>query len=155
MTGEALLVGAGALAAIVATAAWIAWPLLLGRVPADPPDARAVALLARRESALATLRDLELDYADGRLKEVDYRASRERTIAEGAAALAALDSLNEDLAGRSGALAARVESDVASARGAGTEEARECGQCGQVAAVSDRYCSSCGARLEGPPVARS
>ena len=155
--GALFIVAAGGLT--LAVAAWIVWPLLRGVVPADPPDARTVSLLARREAALATLRDLDSDFADGRLDEADYNELRSKTVAEGAAALAALDSVTADLSGRATELAAAVEADVARAQGepdvpspardAG-ESARSprfCTHCGKEARDGDLFCAGCGQTL--------
>ncbi len=110
-TGLALLaLAAGALAGVVA---WVVRPLRGAALPLDPPDPRAVALLARREAILASLRDLDADHADGRLGDADHAALRQDLVAQGVATLAALDRLADANAGRAAELAAAIEAEVA------------------------------------------
>ena len=107
----AFLLVAGIL--LVGVTAWVVRPLLGGAMPLDPPDPRAVALLARREAILASLRDLDSDHAEGRLGDADHAALRQDLVAQGVATLAALDRLAEASAGRTAELAAAVEAEVA------------------------------------------
>lgn len=156
MSIEAMIVWAGALLMTVGSALWVAWPLWRGEVPADPPDPRAIDLLSRREATLATLRDLDSDYADGLIGDEDYQVLRQEAVAEGASVLAKLDELSADLAGGADALASEIEADVARARGAASaavppaapgRQARTCPECGQECRLEDRFCASCGAAL--------
>lgn len=142
-----LLLGAGAAVAVVA---WVARPLFGGPMPLDTPDPRAVALLARREVALSTLRDLDADHDEGRIEDAAYQGLRAQVVAEGASTLAALDRLAETAAGRSADLAARVASDLAARVGADTVagDASKCPSCGQTARPGDAFCSRCGAPLD-------
>lgn len=102
-----------ALAGALALLAWVLAPLWRGAAPFAPPDPRAVALLARRQAALASLRDLDADFAAGRLPEAEYRALRATVVAEGAATLAALDRLAAVSAADSADLVAGIEAEVA------------------------------------------
>ncbi len=54
-------------------------------------------LLARRETVLTALRELDLDYAVGKLPEDDYRAQRAVLLREGAQILRALDEVEQRL----------------------------------------------------------
>jgi len=138
-------------------AAWVVAPLVRGVVTLDPPEPRAVALLARREAILASLRDLDADHADGRLGAADHAALRRDLVARGAATLAALDRLAADAAGRAAALAADVEAEVEALGGGaragvaasdGVANIR-CPVCGRQGGAGDRFCAGCGRRLGG------
>ncbi|NPA26602.1 MAG: zinc ribbon domain-containing protein [Chloroflexi bacterium] len=52
-------------------------------------------LLARREAVINALRELDLDYAVGKLPEADYQRQRQALLKEGAAILKALDALEQ------------------------------------------------------------
>ncbi len=54
-------------------------------------------LLARRETVLTALRELDLDYAVGKLPEADYQAQRAALLREGAQILRALDEVEQRL----------------------------------------------------------
>ena len=89
----AALILLGTVAAVAAALGWALAPL---RRPVDegPEGAPAAARwLTEREAALAELRDLDADRADGRLAEADWRPLRAEAVARGARALAALDAL--------------------------------------------------------------
>lgn len=151
-----------ALAGALALLAWVLAPMWQGAAPFAPPDPRAVALLARRQAALASLRDLDADFAAGRLPEAEYRALRASVVAEGAATLAALDHLAAASAADSAELVAGIEAEVAAAgapsarpspsagdhAGARPPEARPCPNCGRPSEPDARFCAACGRALE-------
>lgn len=56
-----------------------------------PPSDHAAELRASYERIKSTLRDLDDDYALGKLDDAAYQAERERWLTEGARVLAALD----------------------------------------------------------------
>jgi hypothetical protein len=156
----AMLAFVGVMAVVVA---WVFAPLVRGATALATPEPRAVALLTRREATLATLRDLDADFAGGRIAESDYHALRAEVVTDGAATLAALDRLAAASTGRTAALTAAIEADVAASTArrhertrATTREAGEgvsCASCGQVARSGDAFCARCGAALarwEGP-----
>jgi hypothetical protein len=87
------VIGLVLLAALVV--ALVAWPLVRERVvETAPPDARRLALLERRDAALAALLELDLDHRAGKLTDED--AERERTTLrdEAVGALAELEALD-------------------------------------------------------------
>jgi hypothetical protein len=102
-----------------------------GSEPALPsPEARSMA--AERESVLAALRDLEEDFATGKLEPADHAQMRGELRARAAALLAA-------------------ERDARTPSAAPPPPAPErCPSCAAPAAPGARFCSSCGARLIAP-----
>lgn len=75
---------------VVATALYVLWPLLgasAGDVDELPEAAGDPAREDQRETALAALRDVELEYRLGNLTAADYRWLRERYYRGALAAL--------------------------------------------------------------------
>ncbi len=66
----------------------------------DELERRRSVLLARREAIINALRELELDYAVGKLPDEDYQRQREALRREGAAVLKALDELEQQAQSR-------------------------------------------------------
>lgn len=96
----------------LAVAFYVAGPLWRrGFEPGEAPEeGGAIAgLLARRDAAYGTLKEIELDFQAGKLLEEDYRALLGHHRAE---AVAILQQLDEARAG----LDARIEQDVAKLR---------------------------------------
>jgi hypothetical protein len=146
------------LALLVIVAAYVARPLF-ERAPAQPAEAAPHAeLLAERENVLAALRELDFDYATGKLDEADYQGQRARLVSQGAEVLRQLDaagaadsqpapSLDEQMEAAIAALRRTPASNGKMAAPATTPE-RACPNCGAEAAPDDRFCARCGARLE-------
>lgn len=164
MTAETILVALVVIGLVAAVAVYVFRPLLGGVEALEDADPRAVALLAEREAVLLTLRDLDADRADGRLGEDDYHRLRSETVARGSRVLAALDQVASDSAGRTAALTAELEAEVAVAggrpgiaaqaaagveRGAASAAAACCTHCGRPSRGDDRYCGGCGQPLAG------
>jgi hypothetical protein len=81
------------LAALVV--ALVAWPLVRERpVETTPPDARRLALLERRDAALAALLELDLDHRAGKLTDEDAERERATLRDEAVGALAELEALD-------------------------------------------------------------
>jgi hypothetical protein len=116
MTGAWMLflVLGGLASALVA--AWVTRPLWTGDAPERPWDPQAVELLLRREAVLADLRDLDAEWAAGRVAAAEYQPRRADLVAQGAATLAALDALAETSGLAADRRLAQVERDVAAAR---------------------------------------
>ncbi len=115
----ALLAGA-----LVVHPLWARRAALIGDVAAgDVLDAEA-----RRRVALASLKEVEYDYAAGKLDDADYRALRDRLGAEAMRAIRAADRLR--------GIEAAALPDIAIAHG-----------CGFVNPPRSRFCAGCGGRL--------
>ncbi len=63
-------------------------------------ERRRSELLARRETLLTALRELDLDYAVGKIPEDEYQERRTAWLREGARLLRELDRLEQELAAR-------------------------------------------------------
>ncbi len=82
-----------------AGAAWYVLTPVLRRQGAAVSEAerRRSELLARRETILTALRELDLDYAVGKLPDDLYQAQRRALLREGAQVLKALDAVEQQL----------------------------------------------------------
>ncbi len=99
--------------------------LLADVAPGEVLDAEA-----RRRVALASLKEVEYDYAAGKLDDADYRTLRERLSAEALRAIRAVDRLHG------------VAPVPAAAAGEPAAHA-----CGFVNPAGSRFCARCGTRL--------
>ncbi|HEX2092801.1 MAG TPA: zinc ribbon domain-containing protein [Longimicrobiaceae bacterium] len=116
----------------LAAGAFVVHPVWARRaaVPGDVASGAALDAEARRRVALASLREVEYDYAAGKLDEADYRALRDRLSAEAVRAIRAAERL-------------RGIGEAAVAAPAGPEAHG----CGFVNPARSRFCAGCGARL--------
>jgi hypothetical protein len=152
----AILIG---IALLVGGAAYVARPLFerpigdgQGRAASASPR---VQLTTQRDAIYALIRELDADYATGKVNNHDYQALRKQYVAEGVSILKQLDTLTSE-EGRV-ALEAEIEARVLALRrtqpaaeSAGRQPAtRFCTQCGHPAALEDRFCARCGTSLEG------
>jgi hypothetical protein len=104
-----VIVGLIAAAAIVG---WIGAPLWRAQPADETAEPRVLGLLVEREAALANLRDLESDFAAGRIGPEAYATQRADLVARGAAVLAALEALAATAAERTSTHIARIENEV-------------------------------------------
>ncbi|MBW2315049.1 MAG: zinc ribbon domain-containing protein [Deltaproteobacteria bacterium] len=125
----AMVVGVAALAFLLAP--------LGSKEGADPglaDDAEAPAARHERELLYESIRDLDHDYETGKIDEEGWQ------------------TLRAELRGRAVTLLAAERSDAeASAPPAKPTATLACPACGSEARPGDRFCSGCGAGLEGPP----
>jgi len=112
-------------------------------------DRRASALQAELDRVLATIQELEMDFAMEKIDAADHQAQRAALAARGASLMRQRDELSGGAAvGQEVAsLEALVEAEVARLREAGASPAGFCGGCGQPAEAGDRFCVRCGAAL--------
>ncbi len=100
----------------------------------------------KKELALAALKEIEFDRATGKLSDGDYQAMLARYTKEAVEALREAEGGN----GHGAAVAAAgddpVERLIAEARKAGKGK-RFCTSCGAVLEGSGRFCVECGARM--------
>ncbi|MCC7209081.1 MAG: hypothetical protein IT323_17350 [Anaerolineae bacterium] len=99
MSLESLVIG---LTLLIIVGLWAGAPLLGRRRarlnPTDLTHKQAERLQVHYERLLTNLRDLEEDYATGKVQPEDYRAERERLVARGVQILMALDQHQAGLA---------------------------------------------------------
>jgi len=137
VVGAVLLVGAVVL--------FLLQPLLTGqKASLVREDDEMTDAEARRRVKLLALRDVEYDYATGKLDESDYRELRRELSAE---ALAALDEVERESAGRDERDEA-IEAEIRRVR-EGLGDGTTCEACGHRNPGGSRFCSICGASLTG------
>jgi hypothetical protein len=144
------------LALALLTAAFVARPLIERPGMNMTPEHRRLSTLeAERDRVLASLQELDLDYAMGKVLEADYRTARAELVTRGASTLKAIDDLSGGVGEEAAAASpsqddweAEIEVAVLRLRGHAEEAAAGfCGQCGQPVVGGDRFCARCGARL--------
>jgi hypothetical protein len=129
--------------------ALVGWPLVgPARDSRRAPSGASAGsdLVDRRDAAYRAIKDLEFEYELGNLSESDYRSLRERYRSEAAAILRELDAVQGEAAAEAAPSGPAGQAAVVS-----TATARvnlSCPSCGRRAEEGDRYCSSCGSRLE-------
>jgi hypothetical protein len=84
-----LVVAIGSFLLLLAVAYMIARPLFAPEAPVE--EAEDSKLLVEKDRQLAEIRDLDMDFATGKLTEDDYRTLRARSLAQAAATMRALD----------------------------------------------------------------
>ena len=128
----------------------VGWPLISPARNArrEPGGASPWSdLIGRRDAAYRAIKELDFEYQLGNLSESDYRGLRERCRSEAAAILRELDAATREV----GADEASPSGPVAAPAVAPTLPAQAdppCPSCGGPTESVDRYCSSCGGRLE-------
>ncbi len=160
------LIGGGLLAAAVVL--YVLLPLVRGM---EAPLHRSVREYSeeqfRKQVALAALRDVEYDFATGKMDEEDYRELKAELSAE---ALRILESLRDEEQGTGGAAAGKeagggragdeaedeavtdeeldaLEEEIARIR-RGLQEGRACRSCAYLNPPGSRFCGRCGQELE-------
>jgi hypothetical protein len=142
----ALLAG---LLVVLAVVLFIVQPLLTGEeAPLVRHEDEVTDAQARKRVALMALRDVEYDFATGKLDATDYQDLKGELAAE---ALAALDDeeASEGLSASVRADRDAVESEIAAFRAA-LRDGFRCGGCGYANPASSRFCGSCGQPLGAP-----
>jgi len=132
-----LLIG---LALFIGVAFFVIQPFLERRAPREKPVTEAEALTAERESLLIALRDLDFDYATGKITTEDYTPQRAALLARGVAVLKQLDALG---ATTGDSADDEIERAIAQRRRARST----CAECGAALEAGDRFCHSCGAKI--------
>ena len=138
-----MIVIAGAVLLVAAVMLFLLHPMLTGRRASlqweedEPTEAEA-----RRRVTLLALRDVEYDYATGKLGAEDYQALKRELAAE---ALAALTVAEAETAAHS-ASAPQLEDEIARLRG-GLDLGTTCAVCGSSNDVHSRFCAYCGVPL--------
>ena len=137
MTALALLLGAAALV-------FVAAPLLRARAEPDEPEESppGAGLGARKDTLYEGIKDLDFEYAQGKVGEGDYRAVRAAMVGEAAAVLEQLEA-----AGAGGGLDQRVEAEVAASRSGGIS----CPSCRRANPARASFCDGCGTALAPAP----
>ena len=137
-----MLTALGALLLVAAVVIFILQPLITGQRASlvREDDERSEAEALRRVKLLA-LRDVEYDYATGKLDEEDYASLKAELSAE------ALEALEMSEREASGVGTEALEREIAAVR-AGLESGTTCTSCGFANDEGSRFCASCGHPLE-------
>lgn len=152
------------IALIIGAGYWIISPLLksdrFDREMVSKPDETLRQLEVQKESAYATIQDLEFDLKMGKLSSEDFEELKRQYKKEAVDCLKAIDDLktNEsklaNLAKED--LEIELEKEILALRTRGSKEkAYFCAQCGVKASHQDRFCASCGAKLAKPELSLS
>lgn len=134
----------GAVLLVAAVILFILQPMLSGRRVSlhreldEPTEAEA-----RRRVTLLALRDVEYDFATGKLDEADYNAMRTELAAEALQALEQVES--EQAAGPAGASPA-LEAEIERLK-AGLRSGTTCASCGSGNEAGSKFCAFCGAPI--------
>lgn len=149
----------GAVLITLGVVLFVLQPLVTGRkAPLHRDDDEPTEAEARKRVALLALRDVEYDYATGKLDDEDYRHLRSELAAE---ALEALELEGEETrepgdsdvggypAGRS---VDELEQEIAAYRAA-LREGVLCSSCGHLNEGGSQFCAQCGSPTGdgGPP----
>lgn len=144
-----MLVTLGGLVIVVASALYIAWPLLKEGSGADPTEQRseASALAREKDAALEAIREVDFDHRVGKMSDEDHAKLRADLEQRALAALAALDERGQDEPG--------LRAIAGHASSTGTDGGGGfCPDCGNRFKREARFCMGCGKKLPEPAGAR-
>ncbi|NOZ29734.1 MAG: zinc ribbon domain-containing protein [Chloroflexi bacterium] len=160
----------------------VAWPIVQQRrsnhVDTEGSDALA-ELMERRDSLLAAIKDLEFDYAMGKMAEEDFQVLNAQLRSEAIEVLKQIDQRQGVKPGKAAArlereisrrrrkaaapaedLEAQIEAEIAALRRrsarrapASDQAAGFCTRCGAPLEEGDRFCGRCGTPVASPDAA--
>ena len=145
----AMIIGAALLTGGVIL--YILLPVIQGqRASLERSDDELTESEAKKRVSLLALRDVEYDFATGKLDETDYRELKGEISREALAALREVEAESRDRLGDTKRPAAEgagdIEADIAAVR-AGLRMGTTCHTCGHPNADGSRFCAGCGAQL--------
>lgn len=146
-----MMIVLGAVLVAAAVVLYVVQPVFSGeKAPLASLDEEFTEAEARRHLSLVALRDVEYDFATGKIGERDYRRLRDELARE------ALDALHEVRRSREQAeslpttqdtLADDLEQEIAAYRAA-LRAGTLCDHCGSPNPAEALFCAACGIRLE-------
>ena len=137
----------GALVAALALA-FTVWPLL-NQEPLLPAadDSPVADLIARKDTLLRSLKEIEFDHTLGKLSDEDFQRLDGTLRRQAVTLLKQIEKVSPELAGHEAA----IEAAVAERRGQpASQDRRHCSQCGVIVKPGDKFCAACGAGLGAP-----
>lgn len=141
----------GAVLVAAAVVLYVVQPVFSGeRAPLASLDEEFTEAEARRHLSLVALRDVEYDFATGKVDEHDYRRLRDELGREALDALREVQRSRERAKGpppEQDALADDLEREIAAYRTA-LRAGTLCDRCGSPNVGAALFCGSCGMRLE-------
>lgn len=150
----------------LAALAYVVLPLLAKQPPLLPvEDDRLTDLLARKDSAVRAIKELEFDHQVGKISEEDYQRFNQRLSRQAITLIQQLEKITPE----SAALDEQLESEIAQRRQAhpsakpqkvttptlpvhtpivATAATRFCTECGAKLDANFKFCASCGAPVK-------
>ena len=147
----ALLIGiVVALGAVALVVGPILWPGP-ARPAAEPEEPEDDPREHRKDLALAALKEIEFDRATGKLDDADYERMKAAYTAEALAAIRAVDAAAAPVPVEPALAKRQVPAGVGAGEGAAADDPAEAliAAKRQAAKGGRRFCSECGAELEG------
>lgn len=136
----------GAVLLVAAVVLFILQPVLAGKAARlDRTDDEMTEAEATRRVKLLALRDVEYDYATGKLDEEDYRDLRRELSREALQALEEAERERTVIENGAGEVD-DLELEIARVR-EGLRSGLTCGSCGHANPPGSRFCSGCGTPL--------
>ena len=142
---------------VIVACYWIINPLLQqdGRQNSFTlkPEDVLEKLKNKKDSAYATIRELEFDLSMGKLSEEDFQILKRQYLQEAAGYMKAMDKLKSTPAAISNPMDTDIEEDieqentVSRAPESIPRKYIYCTSCGEKAAVERRFCAACGLNL--------
>ncbi len=146
-----MMVLLGAVLVAAAVVLYVVQPVFSGeRAPLASLDEEFTEAEARRHLSLVALRDVEYDFATGKVDERDYRRLRDELAREALAALREVRRSREqagDAAPEPDLATDDLEREIAAYRTA-LRAGTLCDACGSPNAAEARFCAACGKPLE-------
>ena len=130
----------------IAALGWVSWPLWSRKADVieseEASAGQAAELASRRTTMYDNIRDLDFEYAMGKLTAEDYRQTRAEMVREAAGVLEELEAVAPDEV-----LDRWIEQEVAARRQQGGVEGVSCPSCGKDSAARAKFCDHCGVAL--------
>jgi hypothetical protein len=152
MEAQSLLLTLGVLLLAIA---FVARPFFASTHSSPAADRTRSRLMAERERLLTALRELDFDYALGKVPAEDYPLQRAELVRQGAEVMRRLDELPSPRPRAAQSQAAALATDevieerITSRRAERREKAGGfCPHCGKAVLAADRFCSHCGKALQ-------
>ncbi len=124
-------------------------------------DRERSSLQAQQDRILASIEELDMDHAIGKVDDEGYEEERSRLLQQGAENLKALDELlkmslaNDERGDGERSSEDELEAAVAQLRQATIRRGQDhCAHCGAKVLVGDRFCVACGAKLSAQEIGR-
>jgi hypothetical protein len=147
------------LAIVVAAVAiyYVAWPLLQEQRSLQSTDDDALGeLIARKDTVLLNIKEVEFDYRTGKLNEEDYQRYNVRLRQQAVSLIKQIEKLAPDI----GDLDSELEAEIAAERQVKSRPAaapvaqpvtagpaRFCHHCGVTISEDDNFCAACGTKV--------